>query len=216
MASNCRLWRLNFFFAAISEDLNYSIKIANMTSKTTFSVNLMSEIEGTVQGHRDGHGFLVTDDGESSVYLSPQEMRSVLHKDRVRIKVIRFDRKGRPEGQVLEILDRRKTPIIGRLLHEGAPSWSNRPMMGVLRRSRISSTCPSGRPLRSNRITLIRTRSLCNTDRISCGDRYTLDSPSSVTKKPCPSRCPCTVPSISLIKFTEKVVLLVMFAILML
>ncbi len=122
MASNCRLWRLNFFFAAISEDLNYSIKIANMTSKTTFSVNLMSEIEGTVQGHRDGHGFLVTDDGESSVYLSPQEMRSVLHKDRVRIKVIRFDRKGRPEGQVLEILDRRKTPIIGRLLHEGG-AW---------------------------------------------------------------------------------------------
>ena len=90
-----------------------------MTSKTQLSVNLMSEIEGTVQGHRDGHGFVVSDDGASSIYLSPQEMRSVLHRDRVRAKVLRFDRKGRPEGQVLSIIERRKTPIIGRLLHEG-------------------------------------------------------------------------------------------------
>ena len=113
---------MQFFKAAISEDRNYSIKITSMTSKTQFSVNLMSEIEGTVQGHRDGHGFVVSDDGAVSIYLSPQEMRSVLHRDRVRLRVLRFDRKGRPEGQVLDILERRKTPIIGRLLHEGG-SW---------------------------------------------------------------------------------------------
>ncbi|MEY4427937.1 MAG: ribonuclease [Pseudomonadota bacterium] len=117
-----RLVCFNYFFAVISEDLNYSIKISRMASKTTFSVNLMSEIEGTVQGHRDGHGFVVSADGETSLYLSPQEMRSVMHRDRVRVKVIRFDRKGRPEGQVLEIIERRKTPIIGRLLHEGG-AW---------------------------------------------------------------------------------------------
>jgi ribonuclease R len=46
-------------------------------------------------------------------------MRSVLHRDRVRVRVLRLDRKGRPEGRVLDILERRKTPIIGRLLHEG-------------------------------------------------------------------------------------------------
>jgi ribonuclease R len=46
-------------------------------------------------------------------------MRSVLHRDRVRARVLRLDRKGRPEGRVLDILERRKTPIIGRLLHEG-------------------------------------------------------------------------------------------------
>jgi ribonuclease R len=46
-------------------------------------------------------------------------MRSVLHKDRVRVRILRHDRKGRPEGRVLDILERRKSPIIGRLLHEG-------------------------------------------------------------------------------------------------
>lgn len=79
----------------------------------------MSEVDGTVQGHRDGHGFVLRDDGEADIYLSPQEMHSVLHRDRVRVRVIRYDRKGRPEGRVLEILERKKAPIIGRLLHEG-------------------------------------------------------------------------------------------------
>ncbi|MCY7317003.1 MAG: ribonuclease R [Rubrivivax sp.] len=76
-------------------------------------------MEGTVEGHRDGHGFVHPGSGESSIYLAPQEMRSVLHRDRVRVRVLRLDRKGRPEGRVLDILERRKTPIIGRLLHEG-------------------------------------------------------------------------------------------------
>ena len=79
----------------------------------------MADIEGTVEGHRDGHGFVHPVGGEAAIYLAPQEMRSVLHRDRVRVRVLRLDRKGRPEGRVLDILERRKAPIIGRLLHEG-------------------------------------------------------------------------------------------------
>jgi ribonuclease R len=79
----------------------------------------MGDVEGTVEGHRDGHGFVWPDQGDVPIFLAPQEMRSVLHRDRVRVRVLRFDRKGRPEGRVLDILDRRKAPIIGRLLHEG-------------------------------------------------------------------------------------------------
>ncbi|HEX6019649.1 MAG TPA: ribonuclease R [Burkholderiaceae bacterium] len=78
----------------------------------------MSEVVGTVLGHRDGHGFVQRDDGEPDIYLSQQEMHSVLHGDRVRARIVRYDRKGRPEGRVLDIVERRKTSIIGRLLHE--------------------------------------------------------------------------------------------------
>ncbi|MDO8774124.1 MAG: ribonuclease R [Burkholderiaceae bacterium] len=79
---------------------------------------LLDEVEGTVQGHRDGHGFVIRDDGESDIYLPPNEMRAVLHKDRVKARIVRSDRKGRPEGRVLEIIERPKQPIIGRLLQE--------------------------------------------------------------------------------------------------
>ncbi|EHR71764.1 ribonuclease R [Burkholderiales bacterium JOSHI_001] len=82
----------------------------------------MSEVDGTVLGHRDGHGFVRRDDNEGDIYLSPQEMRAVLHRDRVRVRIVRYDRKGRPEGRVLEILERRKSPIIGRLLLENG-AW---------------------------------------------------------------------------------------------
>jgi len=77
------------------------------------------EIEGTVQGHRDGHGFVVRDDGQADIYLPPNEMRAVLHKDRVRARIVRQDRRGRPEGRVVEIVERPAQPIIGRLLQEG-------------------------------------------------------------------------------------------------
>ncbi|MEY4469739.1 MAG: Ribonuclease [Pseudomonadota bacterium] len=80
---------------------------------------LLEEIEGSVQGHRDGHGFLIRDNGESDIYLSPNEMRAVLHRDRVKVRIVRQDRKGRPEGRIVEILERPEQPIIGRLLHEG-------------------------------------------------------------------------------------------------
>ncbi len=80
---------------------------------------LLDEIEGTVQGHRDGHGFVVRDDGEPDIYLPPNEMRAVLHKDRVRVRIVRQDKRGRPEGRVVEIVKRSEQPIIGRLLQEG-------------------------------------------------------------------------------------------------
>jgi ribonuclease R len=98
--------------------LDHIIKTNQISTTPAVGAELMSEVEGTVQGHRDGHGFLVRDDRQPDIYLSQQEMRAVLHRDRVKARIIRYDRKGRPEGRVLEILERRKAPIIGRLLHE--------------------------------------------------------------------------------------------------
>jgi ribonuclease R len=80
--------------------------------------NLLAEFEGVVSGHRDGHGFVVRDDGQADIYLPSNEMRAVLHKDRVKARIVRTDRKGRPEGRVTEIVERSKSPIIGRLLQE--------------------------------------------------------------------------------------------------
>ena len=92
--------------------------IKNFKNATPPQQPLTGELEGTVQGHRDGHGFLMPDDGQPDVYLSSPEMHAVMHGDRLRVRVVRQDKRGRSEGRVLEILERRKKPIIGRLLLE--------------------------------------------------------------------------------------------------
>ena len=73
---------------------------------------------------------MVRDDGESDIYLPPNEMRAVLHRDRVKVRVVRHDRRGRPEGRVLEIVERPPHPIIGRLLNEGGLWLVARPAGG--------------------------------------------------------------------------------------
>jgi ribonuclease R len=80
---------------------------------------MQEEISGTVQGHRDGHGFVLRDDGQADIYLPPNEMRAVLHKDHIKVRITRMDKRGRPEGRVIEIIERPKHPLIGRLLQEG-------------------------------------------------------------------------------------------------
>ena len=90
----------------------------SIKQKTTPSAGLLETFEGTVEGHRDGHGFVQRDDGQIDVYLPPNEMRAVIHRDRVVARVTRLDRKGRPEARIVEIIDRPQQPIIGRLLQE--------------------------------------------------------------------------------------------------
>ncbi|MGH8806827.1 MAG: ribonuclease R family protein, partial [Noviherbaspirillum sp.] len=75
-------------------------------------------IEGRVSGHREGYGFLMPDDGSDDIFLSEREMQKVLHGDRVQIRIIGTDRRGRPEGSIVEVLERANTHVIGRLLNE--------------------------------------------------------------------------------------------------
>ncbi|MGE5825104.1 MAG: ribonuclease R [Bacteroidota bacterium] len=70
---------------------------------------------GRVEGHRDGHGFLLPDDGGAPIYLPPAEMRQLLHGDRAAVRVTGRDARGRPAGAVIEVLERATRRIVGRL-----------------------------------------------------------------------------------------------------
>ena len=78
-------------------------------------------ISGVVQGHPDGFGFLIPDDktkcnGED-LFLSPKEMSQVMHGDRAMVRMTGLDRRGRPEGKLIEVLERRTQKLVGRVIH---------------------------------------------------------------------------------------------------
>jgi ribonuclease R len=75
-------------------------------------------IAGRVEGHPDGYGFVVPDDGSDDLYLDPREMRKVLHRDRVMAREVGEDRRGRREGAIVEVVVRANTKLVGRLRQE--------------------------------------------------------------------------------------------------
>ena len=75
-------------------------------------------IRGKVQGHQDGFGFLIPEEGGDDIFLSPKEMEKVLHGDKAIVRVIGVDRRGRPEGKIVEVTERANTRLVGRVFQE--------------------------------------------------------------------------------------------------
>src|SRR5713226_7023769 len=74
-------------------------------------------VTGRVEGHPDGYGFAVAEEG-ADLYLSPHEMRKVLHGDRVMVRESGLDRRGRREGKIVEVIERANRSVVGRLHRE--------------------------------------------------------------------------------------------------
>jgi ribonuclease R len=72
-------------------------------------------VVGTVSASRNGDGWLMPDDASASVYLPSQQLREVMHGDRVAVRVEGPGFRGRPQGVLVEVLERRTRAVVGRL-----------------------------------------------------------------------------------------------------
>ncbi len=77
-------------------------------------VDKMDLVPGKVIGHADGFGFLVPDAGGEDIFLSTSVMRSLLHGDRAVVRIAGRNRRGKPEGTLVEVLERANDRIVGR------------------------------------------------------------------------------------------------------
>ena len=80
-------------------------------------------VQGRVIGHQDGFGFLVTDDEGDDVFLSARQMRALFHGDRVMVRITGLDRRGRREGDVVEVLKRNTHTVVGRFYSENGVNF---------------------------------------------------------------------------------------------
>ena len=89
------------------------------TRKGTFGLlSKMDLVKGRIQGNKEGFGFLIPDDGGADFYLSWKEMRKCFDGDRAVVRETGMDRKGRREGQIVEIIERNTTQLVGRFYAE--------------------------------------------------------------------------------------------------
>lgn len=81
-------------------------------------IERMELIRGRVIGHPDGFGFIHPEQGGDDLFLSPREMRQVLHGDVVLARVRSIDKRGRLEGTIVEVLEHTQKDIAGHYREE--------------------------------------------------------------------------------------------------
>jgi len=74
-------------------------------------------ITGRVRVHRDGFGFLIPDHPvaglEGDIFLPPDAAAKAMHGDHAAVKIVRFGRDGRAEGEIARILEHANTAVVG-------------------------------------------------------------------------------------------------------
>jgi ribonuclease R len=70
-------------------------------------------ITGTVDMTRMGYGFIKTDDIEDDVFVSAKNLKTALHGDKVKVWLYAKRKGARPEGEVVEIIERWRTSFVG-------------------------------------------------------------------------------------------------------
>lgn len=80
-------------------------------------------IRGRVQGHKDGFGFLIPDEGGQDLILPSRQMRLLFDGDIACVRVAGYDHKGRREAIVVRVEERRYTHLVGRYREEDGVAY---------------------------------------------------------------------------------------------
>lgn len=86
-------------------------------------ISKLNLIKGVVQGNKDGFGFLIPDGDGEDLYLSPREMRQLFDGDRAVVRESGVDHRGRREGQLVEVIERNTTQVVGRYYTESGAAF---------------------------------------------------------------------------------------------
>ncbi len=82
------------------------------------TLDKMNLIKGRVVGNPQGFGFVIPFEGGEDLFLSSRQMRRVMDGDEVLVRSTGFDRRGRQEGSIVEVLERRTKTLVGRYFVE--------------------------------------------------------------------------------------------------
>ncbi len=97
--------------------------VPNRRGQYCLREHLPGLVVGTIQAHRNGDGLLLPDDASAAVHLSGQQMREVMHGDRVAVRIEGAHFRGKAQGTIVEVLERRTREVVGRLQVESGVAY---------------------------------------------------------------------------------------------
>jgi ribonuclease R len=72
---------------------------------------------GRLNMHRDGYGFLISDQPiegiRGDIFVPPESAQKAMHGDRVLVRIARIERDGRADGEIIRVLRRAHTEVVG-------------------------------------------------------------------------------------------------------
>lgn len=78
-------------------------------------------ISGTFSQHPSGFGFVVPDSpvkgAEGDIYIDSDSTLDAMHDDRVLVRIVRLDERGRASGRIIQIVERAQSEIVGRFVY---------------------------------------------------------------------------------------------------
>jgi ribonuclease R len=99
--------------ADLVKDLTEQGKIQEV-SRGKYKVKAVrGHITGTVDMTRSGYGFITTDEMEEDVFVTAKNLKTALHGDTVKVWLFAKRKGARPEGEVVEIIERWRTSFVG-------------------------------------------------------------------------------------------------------
>ncbi len=83
------------------------------------TLDKLNLVKGRVIGHPEGYGFVTPiQGGDQDIYLSSRQMRRVFDGDIVLLRIAGWDRRGRPEGKLVDVVERKTQQLVGRYFCE--------------------------------------------------------------------------------------------------
>lgn len=97
----------------ILEELAVQGKLVE-TKRGTFKLNSTGAfVEGTVDMTASGIAYVIISEEEDDVFISPKNTNGALNGDKVKVNVFSSKQKRKPEGEIVEIIERAKTEFVG-------------------------------------------------------------------------------------------------------
>ncbi len=93
-----------------------SQEIVDETERGKFSARVAeSHITGRVDLNQQGFAFIISEESENDVYVAARNLNGALHGDLVTVSLHGGGRRGKPEGEIIAVVQRAKTDFVGTL-----------------------------------------------------------------------------------------------------